>query len=39
MDPAALAKQFTTFYYSAFDSDRSQLAALYVRPPTEENVI
>lgn len=31
-------KQFTEFYYSTFDSDRSNLAALYVsrlRPATE----
>ncbi|KAI9568979.1 nuclear transport factor 2 [Boletus coccyginus] len=29
MDPATLAKDFTTFYYSTFDSNRSQLAPLY----------
>merc|ERR1711879_188081 len=28
-DINAIAKQFTEFYYSTFDSDRSSLAALY----------
>lgn len=30
-DINAVAQQFTTFYYQAFDADRSQLAPLYVR--------
>lgn len=28
----AVAKQFTEFYYSTFDTNRSQLRSLYVRP-------
>lgn len=29
-DPAAVGTQFTTYYYSVFDQDRSLLAPLYV---------
>ncbi|KAN0075441.1 nuclear transport factor 2 [Tylopilus felleus] len=29
MDPSDIAKQFTTFYYHTFDTDRLQLAPLY----------
>lgn len=32
MDFDALAKSFSDFYYSTFDTDRSQLANLYVSP-------
>lgn len=39
MDPSDIAKQFTTFYYTTFDADRSQLAPLYVRPSNENNAI
>ena len=31
MDVDQIATQFVQSYYSTFDSDRSQLAALYVR--------
>jgi len=30
-DINAVAKQFTDFYYSTFDTNRSNLAPLYVR--------
>jgi hypothetical protein len=30
-DPNTIAKQFTDFYYQAFDLDRGQLSGLYVR--------
>lgn len=39
MDPSDIAKQFTTFYYHTFDTDRLQLAPLYVRPSNKQNVI
>lgn len=39
MDPSAVAKQFTDFYYHTFDTNRNNLAPLYVRPPKEKNVI
>lgn len=35
MDPSEIAKQFTQFYYTTFDTDRSQLAPLYVRTSIE----
>jgi len=31
-DINAIAKQFTDFYYNTFDSNRANLAPLYVRP-------
>lgn len=31
-DINAIATQFTDFYYSTFDADRSRLKDLYVRP-------
>ena len=31
-DINAIAKQFTDFYYSTFDTNRAGLQALYVRP-------
>ena len=31
-DINAVAQQFTSFYYATFDSNRSNLASLYVRP-------
>jgi hypothetical protein len=31
-DINAIAKQFTDFYYSTFDSNRAHLNSLYVRP-------
>lgn len=39
MDPSEIAKQFTDFYYRTFDTDRSQLGALYVCPSNENNAI
>lgn len=30
-DINAIAKQFTDFYYTTFDSNRANLASLYVR--------
>jgi len=30
-DINAIAQQFTTFYYSTFDSNRASLGSLYVR--------
>ena len=30
-DITQIAEQFTDFYYKTFDTDRSQLGALYVR--------
>lgn len=32
-DINAIAKQFTDFYYTTFDTDRSQLQSLYVCGP------
>ncbi|KAF8556935.1 putative nuclear transport factor 2 [Imleria badia] len=29
MDPSNIAREFTKYYYTAFDSDRNQLAPLY----------
>lgn len=39
MDPSAVATQFTQYYYSTFDTDRSKLAPLYVRLSNEDNAI
>lgn len=39
MDPSEIAKQFTKFYYSTFDTDRSQLTPLYVRLSNENDAI
>lgn len=39
MDPSAIAKQFTDFYYATFDTNRSQLAPLYVCPSNGNNAI
>jgi hypothetical protein len=33
-DLKSIAKQFIDFYYNTFDSDRSQLASLYVSLPS-----